>query len=162
MTLPLPAKPTALHHTGFLVHDLEATARSLSASLGVGPWAVFTIRPQSGRVHGRAQNFSFRVALASVGGNHFELVTPVSGPSVLDEFLAAHGPGCHHTCLVYATLAEMRAAKERLLAEGRVAIQEAFGGEGFEFAYFDFPEIGSAVEVLFLDPTSLGAPDATI
>jgi len=159
MTAPAPL---ALHHAGFVVRDLEGTARALTRALGVGPWTVWTIRPERGLVHGEERLFSFRVALASVGGNHFELVTPVSGPSVLDEFLAARGPGFHHACLVYGSLAELRAAKGELLAQGRLAIQEGFGGEAFEFAYFDFPELGSAVEILYLDPASLGPPDATL
>ena len=89
----------------------------------------------------------------------FELVTPASGPSVYDEFLARHGDGFHHTCLVYATLDELRAAKRALVGEGRELIQEASRDDLFEFAYFQFPEIGSAVEVLFLDGEKLGAPE---
>ncbi len=32
----------------------------------------------------------------------------------------------------------------------------------FDFAYFDFPEIGSVVEVLFLDAAQLPPPEAVI
>jgi catechol 2,3-dioxygenase-like lactoylglutathione lyase family enzyme len=153
---------TALHHTCFLVRDLEGTAQRLADSLGVGPWNVFTIRPTASRVHGEERPFSFRVALATVGGGTFELVTPLTGPSVYDEHLAAHGEGFHHTCLVYASLAEVRAAKAELVRQGRELIQEASGGDAFEFAYFQFPEIGSAVEVLYLDPAQLPPPDGVI
>jgi hypothetical protein len=111
---------------------------------------------------GEERPFSFRVALATVGGGTFELVAPDSGPSVYDEHLAAHGEGFHHTCLVYASLEELRAAKAELLRQGREVIQEAGAGDAFEFAYFAFPEIGSAVEVLYLDPAQLPPPDAVI
>jgi hypothetical protein len=32
----------------------------------------------------------------------------------------------------------------------------------FDFGYFRFPEISSLVEVLYLDPTKLPAPEAVI
>lgn len=47
MTLPLPA---ALHHTCFLVRDLEGTTQQMADALGIGPWNLFTIVPtQSSR-----------------------------------------------------------------------------------------------------------------
>ena len=121
-----------------------------------------TIRPTTCRVHGEERPFSFRVALATVGGGTFELVTPHTGPSVYDEHLDAHGEGFHHTCLVYPTLEAVREAKAELRRQGREAIQEASAADAFEFAYFQFPEIGSAVEVLFLDAAMLPPPEAVV
>ena len=90
--------PVALHHTCFVVRDLEATAQRLSDALSIGPWNIWTIRE----------------------------------------------------------------AKTELLRQGREMIQEASAGDVFDFAYFSFPEIGSAVEVLFLDATKLPQPEAVI
>lgn len=156
------AIPAALHHTCFLVRDLEGTAQRLSNSLGIGPWNIWTIKPTECRVRGVNSPFSFRVALATVGGGTYELVTPHSGRSVCDEHLEQYGEGFHHTCLVYPSLAAVREAKADLLRQGREMVQEAGGGDVFEFAYFRFPEIGSLVEVLYLDPTKLPAPEAVI
>ncbi|TPW17180.1 MAG: lactoylglutathione lyase-like protein, partial [bacterium] len=117
--------PAALHHTAFIVRDLEKAARALSASLGIGPWNIYTIVPAESRVHGVAKPFSFRVALAAVGGGNYELVSPLTGPSVYDEHLARHGEGFHHTCLVYPTLEALKAAKAELVRQGREIIQEA-------------------------------------
>lgn len=153
-----PPFPVALHHTCFLVRDLEGTAQRLSSALGIGPWNVWTIEPAECTVHGRNSPFSFRVALTTVGGGTLELVTPHSGRSVLDERLAAHGEGFHHTCFVYASLEAVRQAKAELLRQGREMIQSAASGDVFDFAYFMFPEIGSAVEVLYLDAARLPAP----
>lgn len=156
------AIPAALHHTSFLVRDLEGTAQRLADSLRIGPWNIWTITPAECRVHGRASPFSFRIALATVGGGSFELVAPHSGRSVYDEHLEKHGEGFHHTCLVYPSLETLREAKAELLRQGRKAVQEASAGDVFEFAYFEFPEIGSLVEVLYLDATQLPAPEAVI
>jgi catechol 2,3-dioxygenase-like lactoylglutathione lyase family enzyme len=159
MTMPQPA---ALHHTCFLVNDLEAATQRLADSLGIGPWHLFTIEPTRSEVRGVESPFSFRVALCTVGGGTFELVAPHSGRSVYDEHLERHGPGFHHTCLTYASLAELQAAKARLLAGGREMIQGASRGAAFEFGYFAFPEIGSAIELLFLDPAQLPPPYAVL
>jgi methylmalonyl-CoA/ethylmalonyl-CoA epimerase len=159
MTMPSPA---ALHHTCFLVRDLEKAAQALSDSLGIGPWNVWTIEPAVCRVHGQDSPFSFRVALAQVGGGTFELITPHTGRSVYDDHLEKHGEGFHHTCLVYPTLDAVRAAKAELLRQGREMIQEASAGDVFDFGYFSFPEIGSPVELLYLDAAQLPPPEAVI
>jgi catechol 2,3-dioxygenase-like lactoylglutathione lyase family enzyme len=159
MTMPSPA---TLHHTCFLVRDLERTAQALSDSLAIGPWNVWTIEPAECRVHGQESPFSFRVAFAEVGGGTFELITPHTGNSVYDEHLAEHGEGFHHTCLVYPTLEAVRAAKAELLRQGREMIQEASAGDVFDLGFFTFPEIGSAVELLYLDAAQLPPPEVVI
>jgi hypothetical protein len=113
-------------------------------------------------VRGQVSPFSFRVALATVGGGTFELVSPHSGRSVYEEHLEAHGEGFHHTCLVYPSLEAVREAKAELQRQGRELVQEASSGDVFDFGYFRFPEIGSLIEVLFLDPAKLPAPEAVI
>lgn len=76
--------------------------------------------------------------------------------------LATRGEGFHHTCLFYASLDDVRAAKADLLRQGRVLMQEGGSGDFFEFAYFEFPEIGSPIEVLYIDVSKLPPPEAVI
>jgi len=159
MTRPIPV---ALHHTCFLVRDLEGAAQRMADALGIGPWNIWTITPTECRVRGQVSAFSFRVALATVGGGTYELITPHSGRSVYDEHLEQHGEGFHHTGLFYPTLASVREAKAALRRQGREPLQEGSGGEMFEFGYFRFPEIGALVEVLYLDAAQLPAPEAII
>ena len=154
--------PAALHHTCFLVRDLEGTAQRLSNTLGIGPWNIWTIEPERCVVRGQTRPFSFRVALATVGGGTYELITPHRGRTVYDEHLEQHGEGFHHTGLVYASLDALRAAKAALITDGRELLQEGGTADVFDFAYFMFPEIGSAVEVLFLDAAKLPPPEAVI
>jgi len=159
MTLPAPA---AFHHASFLVRDLEEPARLLKESLGIGPWNLWTIEPAESKVRGEARPFTFRVALATVGGGTFELVTPHTGTSVYDEHLEWHGEGFHHVCLTYPTLEAVRAANADLIRKGRDVIQEASAVDVFDFAYFSYPEIGSAIEILYLDASKLPAPELVI
>ena len=113
-------------------------------------------------MRGQKSPFSFRVALATVGGGTYELITPRSGRNVYDEHLEQHGEGFHHTCLVYPRPEAVREAKAELRRQGREPVQEASGGDVFEFAYFLFPEIGSLAEVLYLDAAKLPAPEVVI
>jgi catechol 2,3-dioxygenase-like lactoylglutathione lyase family enzyme len=159
MSMPAAA---ALHHTCFIVRDLESSARALSQALGIGPWNVWTIAPAECRVRGKVSPFSFKVALATVGGGTYELITPHTGVSVYDEHLERHGDGFHHTCLAYSSIEDVRAAKAALIQQGRELIQEGSAGEVFDFGYFMFPEIGSPVELLFLDVAQLPPPEKVI
>lgn len=156
------AIPAALHHTCFLVRDLETTAQQLSDALGIGPWNVWTIEPEQCAVRGQPSRFTFRVALTTVGGGTFELITPHSGRSVFDDHLENHGEGFHHTCLVYPSMEAVREAKAELRRQGREIIQEASTTDVFDFAYAAFPEIGSLVELLYLDASKLPPPEVVI
>ena len=130
-----PPVPVALHHTCFVVRDLEGTAQQLADSFGIGPWNIWTITPAESRVRGESSAFSFRVALASVGGGTFELIAPHGTRSIFDEHLEQHGDGFHHTCLFYASIADVREAKAELQRQGREVVAEGSGGDVFEFAY---------------------------
>lgn len=156
------ANPTNFHHTCFLVHDLEATAQRMADALGIGPWNIWTITPETCWVHGKESAFSFRVALATVGGGTFELIAHKSGRSVFTEHLKEHGESFHHTCLVYESMEAVGEAKAELLRQGRVMIQDGMTPGFFDFAYFQFPEIGSLVEVLYLDTTKLPPPEGVV
>jgi hypothetical protein len=159
MTRPIPV---ALHHTCFVVRDLEGAAQKMADALGIGPWNIWTIAPTECRVHGQARALSFRIALATIGGGTYELIAPHRGRSVYDEHLEQHGEGFHHTCLFYPTIAAVREAKAELRRQGREPIQEGGTGEMFEFGYYGFPEIGAIVEVLYIDVAQLPAPEVVI
>lgn len=154
--------PVSLHHTCFVVRDLEATAQRLADSLGIGPWNIWTITPAVLRVRGKDAPASFRIALATVGGGTYELIAPHQGHSLYVDDLATRGEGFHHTCLFYSSIEDVEAAKTELLRQGREMIQEGGSGDAFAFAYFSFPEIGSPIEVLYIDVSKLPPPERVI
>ena len=123
------AESGTLHHVCFVVHDVEKTASTLTESLGIGPWGVWTIEPAVTTVRGREVAFSFRVALAAVGDASYELLAPHSGESIYVEHLAEKGEGFHHTCLAYQSREAMRQAKADLVRQGREMIQSGDLGE---------------------------------
>lgn len=154
--------PATFHHTCFVVRDLEATAQRMADALGIGPWNIWSIAPERCRVNDEESPFSFRIALATVGGGTLELISPLSGRSVFTDHLREHGESFHHTCFVYSSLEAAREAKAELRRQGRKLIVEGSTGEVFDFAYFLFPEIGSLVEVLYLDAAKLPPPEVVV
>jgi hypothetical protein len=148
-----------LHHVGIAVHDVEKSAAALAES-GIGPWHIWSVTPESTIVLGENVPFSFRVAFAAVGDSNFELIAPDEGESIYVGFLKEHGEGMHHTCIAYATRDALNVAKTELTSQGRNMIQSADMGELGEFCYFEMPELGSLVELLYLTP--LPPPEKTI
>ena len=153
------AESGTLHHTAWVVRDLDATAGSLAEALGI-QWSVWTIEPEVCFVHGRETPYAFEVALAQIGESSLELIRPVHGDSVYVEHLESFGEGFHHTCILYDSLEAMHRAKEELDAQGRELIQLGGLGDAGEFCYFATPETGGALELLFLK--ELPPPDRTI
>lgn len=137
-------------HICFVVEDLEKSARRLTESLSIKPWSVWTIEPDSAILHGSPARMKFLLAVAPVGGSRFELIQPLSGPSVYSEHLVAKGEGYHHSCLSYQTHDAMRRAKAELLSQGRKLIQGGTLGDQVEFCYFQIEENGDILELLYL------------
>jgi catechol 2,3-dioxygenase-like lactoylglutathione lyase family enzyme len=141
-----------LHHTCFVVRDVDATAAALEESLGIGPWDIRTIEPPTTTVRGRDVPFTFRIAIAPVGDSNLELLAPLTGDSIYVEHLAANGEGFHHTCIAYSSHAALRDAKAELVGQGRELVQSGDFGDAGEFCYFDIAELGSLLELLYLAP----------
>jgi hypothetical protein len=144
------------------VRDVVKTARALSAALGIGPWNVWTLEPPEFKVGGETRKVSFRLALTTLGGGTYELVQPHAGKSVYDEQLATQGEGFHHTCLLYPSADALHEVKAHLVKQGRTIIQEGSAGDIFEFVYVAFPEIGAAVELLYLDFAKMPPPEMVV
>ena len=133
----------------FVVSDLEDAVRQFDV-LGAGPWRGWLFGPQGlGREHrGKRAEWSLRLALTS-GSPQYELIEPVSGPSIHAEWLHDRGGGFHHVGYVVESLAgttsEMEAA-----GYPPVARIHSFGADGDgEAAYFDtVGALGFYVEVV--------------
>jgi catechol 2,3-dioxygenase-like lactoylglutathione lyase family enzyme len=148
--LAAPFKQVAL-----VVEDLDSSVRSWHERLGIGPWTAWRLGPhvlQDMTYHGQAVEFEFRHALAWQGEMQFELVQPLSGPSIFADHLREHGPGLHH---VGKYVNDHPAAVAAVLADGFTPIQSAHGfgatGDG-AFAYFAPPGLSGLIVELIEAP----------
>ena len=67
--------------------------------LGIGPWRVYTFSPANTAdqtYRGQPAAFTMKVCFAHHGALIWELIEPVSGPTIFAEFLDRHGEGIHH------------------------------------------------------------------
>ena len=134
-----------------VVRDLDVAVRHWTEQLGIGPWTGYRLaapKLQEMRYHGEEVEFSLRHALAWQGELQFELVQPLSGPSIFVDHLDAHGEGLHH---VGRYVPDHGAAVAQALAAGFTPVQSArgFGAEGDgAFAYFQPPGVAMIVELI--------------
>ena len=71
----------------------------MTQHLDIGPWTAYRLesaRLKDMRYHGEQAEFSLRHALAWQGELQFELIQPLSGPSIFADHLEAHGESLHH------------------------------------------------------------------
>jgi hypothetical protein len=130
------------------------------AESGIGPWGVWAIEPATSTVRGREARFSFRIALAQVGDANYELLAPDDGDSIYVEHLAANGEGFHRTCIPYQSREAIRDAKAELERHRRTMVQSGDLGDLGELCYYDIPQIGSLIELLYV--TELPPPEKII
>ena len=95
-----------------------------------------------------------------MGDSNYELLAPHEGESIYVEHLAAHGEGFHHTCIRYPSREAMHEAQAELERQGRPMVQSANMGELGEFFYYEIPEIGSLIELIYF--TELPPPEKAI
>lgn len=84
-----------------VVRNLDDSIRQYKASLGFGPWNVYTFNQKTVRdftYHGRRvkEPFEFKIAVTMVGDTQFELVQPIMGSTIYKDFLMKKGEGYHH------------------------------------------------------------------
>jgi len=149
----------SLHHTCWVVNDVEKAAQSLADSLSI-QWGLWTIEPAVCVVHGENVPYTFKVAIAQLGDSNLELIEPLDGRSVYVEHLETKGEGFHHSCIIYPSREALRSARDELAGQGREMTQSGDLGEAGEFCYFHMPENDAALELLYL--SQLPPPESTI
>jgi methylmalonyl-CoA/ethylmalonyl-CoA epimerase len=123
-----------------VVEDLERTVEQYWRRFGVGPWHFYTYQKpllthQSYR--GQPSDYSLRIALCWMGPTRMELIQPLRGPSVHEDFVRAHGFGVQHLGIA---VQDMGTALEQARASGLQMIMDG-GGFGLDgdghYAYLD-------------------------
>jgi hypothetical protein len=92
--------------------------------LRVGPWRVFCFTNKTVKnlkVGGRLveEPFEFRIAITHVGNTEIELIQPVRGPMIYEEYLQRRGEGLHHI-------------KEKIADDQMAKVVEDYESRGFD------------------------------
>ncbi len=134
---------------GFVVHDLRQAMRRYEAMLSLSAWSIYTLEPpllRERQYHGSSGTFSMRVALATdPSGLMYELIEPLTGPSLYHDFLATQGEGLHH--IAYDCPQGLAATRQCFQNDGIEPSMTGFWGE-VHFMYFATEsKLGACVEV---------------
>ena len=90
-----------IQQIAWLTRDLEKSMQAWIDNLRIGPWRVFQFTDQTVKnlkVDGRLveEPFEFRIAITHVGDMEIELIQPVKGPMIYEEYIRRRGEGLHH------------------------------------------------------------------
>ena len=146
-----------------VVKDLRA-AMDKYASLGIGPFSVYTVDTKmlpGVTYRGAAANYRAQVAMAKIGTLWLELMEHQEGENIYKEHLQKHGEGLHHFGIF---VDDYKAACDHLTGQG---YRQIMGGpiigkdrEG-RFDYFETEKgYGAIIELLDM-PDDLGKPTYT-
>jgi methylmalonyl-CoA/ethylmalonyl-CoA epimerase len=81
-----------------VTEDCHRTMAGL-VRMGIGPFRVYTFDDTTVTLptyRGRPASFSIRVCFATNNELTWEIMQPLSGPTIMREFLDRHGEGIHH------------------------------------------------------------------
>jgi len=143
-----------------VTRDLQRTMEGLVRA-GIGPWSVYTFGPDTCEdlmYRGRPAKYSMRLALAYSGSMMWEIVQPLTGPNIYEEFLEKHGEGVHHVAFTLNGISweEQLAAFE---AHGYPLIQSgAFQGK-VRYAYFETEDDTTTTFEIFEVPEDFVFPE---
>jgi methylmalonyl-CoA/ethylmalonyl-CoA epimerase len=114
-----------------VVRDLEKTMEQYTKLLGWGPRLHDTV------VRGERVDYTMLGAETHVGDVGFELLQPLTGPSIYSEWLDEHGEGLHHVAVMLHDFDESTELKRRFDEVGARVLMGGRIGETIEFYYLD-------------------------
>jgi len=138
---PAKIKVKGISQIALVVKDLPRIAENYWSILGIGPWDISMIEaPRTDRTyHGKPAWAREKMGLVQVGGVQLELLEPIEGDSIYQDFIAEHGEGLHHLQFRSDDVDE---AAEILAGEGFPTIQSGRGGPpgkrgGYSYIYIE-------------------------
>jgi catechol 2,3-dioxygenase-like lactoylglutathione lyase family enzyme len=164
----LAEKQNALKHElfkdfvqiGCIVADLDQAIRYLTEVFGIGPFRVIDWPPEGREdlqrfYHGEPGQFSARMAFTELGPVELELIQPIQGQSIWQDFLDERGGGIHH---IRFNINDIDTVRDYLAGFGIEAAQFGSGirpgTTWMNFATED--KLGFGIEVMKVVPGTTG------
>jgi len=118
---------------GFVVRDLNRALREFTRVYSAGPWDIYRYSPPEMTnitYRGKPSDWSADVAFTWLGDRQLEIIQPLSGQNIYEEFLAKKGEGLHH---IKEWVEDPLATVEEYAKKGIAVIQSGtfWGGDFF-------------------------------
>ena len=127
------SKSAEIIQVGILVRDVEETARKLEKLIGIEPFQILEPEYRDLTFHGKPARFKMRIGLAKAGPIQVELMQPLSGETIYDEYAKRKGYGLHHVAI---GTENMEQSINDMKARGFNVIQSG-NRPGVKWAYLD-------------------------
>jgi catechol 2,3-dioxygenase-like lactoylglutathione lyase family enzyme len=134
-----------VNQVGIVVRDMDKTIKNYAEIFGISFPRVVIPDYFNRFYRGRPENFRMKIGLAMMGELQIELIQPLEGKSIYEEFLGKCGEGIHHLGFHVQNL------DERVAAFRKLGIEVLMSGErvGAKFAYMDTDKIvGIIIELI--------------
>jgi hypothetical protein len=89
-------KFTKVSQVGIIVKDIRKTMAAMERVFGATPDKEGNVCPTNRRYHGKEGDFDALIALYDFANIQIELIEPLRGDNIWQEFLDKHGEGIHH------------------------------------------------------------------
>ena len=129
-----------LYQVSVMVRDLDAAKERFRALLGVEAWVdigIDSAQMPGCTYYGKPAEHTARLSIGRRGGACFELVEPLTGPTVYRDALDRRGEAPHHIMVTLAPPQDFDRAAQELASRGIVVGQSASIPGLMNFAYFD-------------------------
>ena len=139
----LPFLKNGIAQICMLVKDLDKTVERYWEVFGIGPWHFYTYQKPMVKemsYYGNPADYKMRIALSYFGSMRIELIEPIEGNSIYDDYIKNHGYGVQHLGVLVENMGEAITMVEEA---GFKIIQDGSGfglsGDG-HYAYIDTEE----------------------
>ncbi|MCV7384796.1 VOC family protein [Mycolicibacter longobardus] len=139
---PMPRPPIQI---AWVTSDLAATESTLTALLGVRKWLRMPgvhFAPDTCSYLGEPADFVADIALSYLGDMQLELIAPVNGHSLYQDFLSDQGPGLHHICIEAEDPENFEAMLSDAVEQGAQLVARGVMPGGMSFAYVSAADAG--------------------
>jgi methylmalonyl-CoA/ethylmalonyl-CoA epimerase len=107
---------------GVIVEDVDKTARKLEELIGIGPFEILEPDYRDLTFHGKVGKFKMKLALAKAGPVQIELMQPLQGETIYEDFVKRKGYGLHHLGIktedMTQTVKEMKSKGFKVIQSG--------------------------------------------
>ena len=126
-----------LEHVCYVTRDLERTIATLQKYLGLEPFTKRIPELSNKQYYGKPEDFKFHVAHSKTGDIVYEVLQPIGGRNIYEDFIREHGEGLHHLGYAISNLPKW------VEDYRKIGIEPIMSGESaaVRFAYLNTPEI---------------------
>jgi len=140
---------TEISQIGFVICDKERILKGMREVFGVEPDKVVMTKADDGRVYrGEPGDFVAELIFYKFANIELEFIRPISGKSIWQEHLDAHGEGLHH---IQFAVDSFEGARNQMHGADVEMLQEGLSARpvpGLRFGYFDtFAKLAFILEI---------------